>query len=93
MVVDYISISISLIVIFGFVLLPRRPATLLLFFIFIYILICFWHIYDFPIKDLYLTSVPAQIANRNDLNNKFITDFDLFFNVGLFSLVIILSRF
>ena len=93
MIIDYISIGISVGIVICFVIMPKDPAYLLLFFIIIYNIISFWHIYEMPLKNTYLTSIPLYMANKNNLNNKYITDFDLFFTVGMFSIVILLNGF
>lgn len=93
MIIDYTSIAISFILIFLFVFTPRTPSFLLLLFIIIYYVICWWHIYNLPIKDVYMTSFPIYLSNKKDkIINESILSFDLFFTVFLFVIVILLSR-
>lgn len=54
---------------------------------------CWWHIYDLPITDVYMTSFPIYLSSKNyKIINKSILTFDLFFTVFLFVIVILLSR-
>jgi len=91
MILDFNSIVIALIIIIGFVVIPKKPGPLLLFFIFIVNIISWWHIYDFPVEDAYFMMLPEYFAKKSSSNiNRF--DIDLFILTFLFVLVILLSN-
>lgn len=93
MIIDYISIIISFSIIILFVITPRTPSFLLLIFIIIYFVICWWHIYKYPINNTYMASLPNYLAGENYILNKSISEIDLFITVSLFIIVILISTF
>jgi len=95
MIIDFISIIISFFITFLYVVAPRSPSILLLIFIIIYFIICWWHNYIYTMKDVYMTTLPQYLANKNNsiIINKSISNADLFITVFLFVIVILLSTF
>jgi len=89
MLLDFGSLTIALLIVFCFAVVPKTPSYLLLMFLIFYNIVCWWHIESEENSNVYLTSVPIFFSKKS-IDVELIEDYDYWINISLGVLIIII---